>query len=542
MTPFLRWTATLIGPRRPSEASRHRPISPRRFSLERLEERQLLAVFVVGSAADEIAGITTLRSAILDANFLGGQHTIELSADTYLLTRRGDEDEPALDGDLDITANIEIIGQGATASIIDAHNFDRVFDVWAGGQLTLTSLTVRNGTPINEDGGGIRNAGTLRLVDATIEANHAHRLGGGIYAAAGATTTIEDSRLFFNHGDERGGALYAEANTTTTITNTSITHNVGGFGGFDGAGAVATLGTLTLTGSTVAYNRGHGDGGAFQVLEGGSLTIRDSMFLDNIGDSAGGAIEIEGGTALIEDSIFDSNIAVGALGDGGAIAVTKSINDVRGNLTLIRSQIINNVSESRGGGLYILHSDALIIDSTIAGNTSDEAAGGLEGSHGSSVTIERSTISGNRTEGSIISSGGGISFSGDELTVTNSTISGNRTSAHGGGIYIVTVTPGGFVVLANNTIVDNVAGRIGGGITAFKPIEILNNVVANNVDAGGGLTGPDIYVFERIVSHGHMARPIKNVPLGLTRNGLEMINLSHERRNASYHGFSSARG
>jgi MYXO-CTERM domain-containing protein len=39
-----------------------------------------------------------------------------------------------------------------------------------------------------------------------------------------------------------------------------------------------------------------------------------------------------------------------------------------------------------------------------------------------------------------------------------------------------------------------------------------------------------------------MARPIKNVPLGLTRNGLEMINLSHERRNASYHGFSSARG
>jgi plasmid stabilization system protein ParE len=40
----------------------------------------------------------------------------------------------------------------------------------------------------------------------------------------------------------------------------------------------------------------------------------------------------------------------------------------------------------------------------------------------------------------------------------------------------------------------------------------------------------------------YMARPIKNVPLGLTRNGLEMINLSHERRNASYHGFSSARG
>ena len=38
----------------------------------------------------------------------------------------------------------------------------------------------------------------------------------------------------------------------------------------------------------------------------------------------------------------------------------------------------------------------------------------------------------------------------------------------------------------------------------------------------------------------HMARPIKNVPLVLTQNEFETISLNHERRNASYHGISSA--
>ena len=80
-----------------------------------------------------------------------------------------------MDGDLEITGNLKIIGTGAGESIIDAGplrltNSDRVFDIKLGGVLTLTSLTVTGGRapnfpsdPAETHGGAIfvRFGGTL---------------------------------------------------------------------------------------------------------------------------------------------------------------------------------------------------------------------------------------------------------------------------------------------------------------------------------------------------------------------------------------------
>src|SRR5262249_24926318 len=93
--------------------------------------------------ASPISGVQcTLRAAIQEANALGGgPHTIPLPANHYTLTRTG-TDDTALNGDLDITANVVIQGAGAATTIVQACDadalptctgIDRVFQVLSSG-------------------------------------------------------------------------------------------------------------------------------------------------------------------------------------------------------------------------------------------------------------------------------------------------------------------------------------------------------------------------------------------------------------------------
>ncbi|RME36321.1 MAG: CSLREA domain-containing protein [Thermoflexia bacterium] len=84
-----------------------------------------------GVCADS-SGRCSLRAAIMEANALGGPHTIVLqSGQTYTLsldTATGDENAAAED-DLDITATITIQGNGAT---IETCGFHRAIALHAG--------------------------------------------------------------------------------------------------------------------------------------------------------------------------------------------------------------------------------------------------------------------------------------------------------------------------------------------------------------------------------------------------------------------------
>ena len=459
--------------------------------IEALESRAMLATLNVdtledtndntlgdGTCADS-AGNCSLRSAIQEANALGGSHTINLSAGTYKLTLQGIGEDLAVTGDLDITADITLVGSGSASTVIDGIRADRLFEVLVGGQLSLSDLTLRNGDAVDVqgDGGAIRNAGVLSISDSILTSNFAPDEGGAIYASGSATTTISNSKLTYNRGEDLAGAVFTEAGTTLDINKSDISHNSGGFGGFDAAGAMQISGMATINNSTITHNYGQGDGGAIRLL-GGDLTIDNSTLSHNVAEAAGGAIEVEGGLLTIRDSILDSNVTLNALGDGGAIALD-DLGGVRGNLILERSSVTNNYSASQGGGIYILDSDVTIQDSNISGNSGDERGGGITASFGSATTIQRTTISNNRSVSSVISSGGGLNvFGGTSLVLENSTISGNVTSADGGGVYIFASSPT-TLRLTNNTIVNNTAEN-GGGITTFDDIEVQNNIVANN--------------------------------------------------------------
>ena len=156
-------------------------------AVELLEDRTLLTVFTVNTTADTIDtspgdgiaadanGNTSLRAAVMEANALVGDDTINLPAGTYTRTLGGLNEGHATTGDLDIRDDVTISGAGAADTIIDAASLDRVFHVFADSSLTVSGVTMTGGlAPGGSNGGGILNdEGTLTVHDSIILANSA---------------------------------------------------------------------------------------------------------------------------------------------------------------------------------------------------------------------------------------------------------------------------------------------------------------------------------------------------------------------------------
>jgi hypothetical protein len=85
--------------------------------IERLEDRSLLALFTVNSLLDTVdanpgdgiaqdaAGQTTLRAAVMEANARAGDDSILVPEGVYVLSLAGAGEDAAAAGDLDVTPN-----------------------------------------------------------------------------------------------------------------------------------------------------------------------------------------------------------------------------------------------------------------------------------------------------------------------------------------------------------------------------------------------------------------------------------------------------
>lgn len=112
-----------------------RPAARRRFSsrrrkflraFEQLEDRSLLAAFTVNSFLDAVdanpgdglaqdtAGLTTLRAAIMEANARAGDDSVNLPAGVYTLTITGSGEDASATGDLDALPNGRLAIAGAS--------------------------------------------------------------------------------------------------------------------------------------------------------------------------------------------------------------------------------------------------------------------------------------------------------------------------------------------------------------------------------------------------------------------------------------------
>jgi CSLREA domain-containing protein len=222
-------------------------------------------------------GICTLRAAIMKANhFAGGGVTINIPAGTYGLTivPSGLDDETT--GNLNLTANMTIVGAGATSTIIDANQIDNVFSV-EGGSFTvgISNVTIRNGkTPY--DGGGIVSSADLTLNNSIVSNNSTTGSGGGIFV--GTTLTLNNSTVSNNSAFD-GGGIYNDNYTLTVKSSTISNNSASGRGG----GMFNDTGTVVLNNSTVSNNSAVGSGGG--ILTGDPTSVYYSTIAGNLADS-----------------------------------------------------------------------------------------------------------------------------------------------------------------------------------------------------------------------------------------------------------------
>ena len=243
------------------------------LTAEQLEDRTTPATITPTTFADGI-GIGSLRDAILQADSNGQNNTIMLSTGSYNLSVAGRNESAGQTGDLNLTASgfTETI-QGAGATIVNASQIDRVFEIMSNVTVILNNLTVTGGLAIDGGavggsdalGGGIlNNGGNVTLNNAVVTGNTAqanqgdNACGGGIYSSGGSLTRTDSSTITSNSalagqgangnngqtgtngsngGDAQGGGLYVSGGTLT-ITDSIIRNNVakGGDGGNGGNG------------------------------------------------------------------------------------------------------------------------------------------------------------------------------------------------------------------------------------------------------------------------------------------------------------------
>ena len=122
-------------------------------------ESQLLLVY---NTADHGAG--SLRAAMTDANQAGGSTILFATSGVITL-------QSALPA---ISDDVSLVGPGATSLSVDGNALYQVFDIQSGATVSISGLTITDGSSIG-NGGAIENDGGLTLTSCTVSASSERR-------------------------------------------------------------------------------------------------------------------------------------------------------------------------------------------------------------------------------------------------------------------------------------------------------------------------------------------------------------------------------
>ncbi len=250
-------------------------------AIESLESRELLTVYTVDTLEDVLGAgkVTSLRHALELADKNAGADTIQFAA--------GVNGTMTLNyGELQINGPVEIIGNGASNTIINANAKSRVFDVTStAGNVTFNGLTVTNGRTTADlglgSGSGIAffSTGILTVINCAVTGNTA---SGEFIQGVGID-------------GENATKVYISG---STISGNSTT--LGDPGNSPGGGGAVSLtsGSLELVNSTVSGNSSVGTTGGV-VSFSGSLTLTNTTVTGNSSSAAGGVGGIQGFSNVI---------------------------------------------------------------------------------------------------------------------------------------------------------------------------------------------------------------------------------------------------
>ncbi len=294
-----------------------------------------------------------------------------------------------------------------------------------------------------ETGGGLQlvfaNLNTLgggEIRDSVISGNQSQTGGGGLHFSHvldGGEFAIYDSEIRDNTSYGDGGGIfgaqpYARVNVHDSVVSGNTAHGVGGGVFLD----ESLYSIATISGSTIRHNSAvHGGG----ILTTFTTVITESQIRDNVASQDGGGLAFWTNGYGGDDntlSLRHSTIAGNSAQNGGGISVP-SMNG--STLQLDASTVSGNHAAGSGGGIDVnaYGGNLQIRQATISGNTSDNDAAGVRAYQVSDVsyasvfthiTIEMSTIVGNRAHQSGGGSGsgftGGILIEGDGTEMTDS--------------------------------------------------------------------------------------------------------------------------
>ena len=197
-------------------------------------------------------------------------------------------------GQLEVNANVMIDGPGADMLAVDANHTSRVFHINSGKTVTISGLTITNGTASGKGGGIYNDHATLTVSDCTVSGNSAAGFsgGGGVHNEAfngTATLTISNS-TFSGNSAGNGGAIGnngGNGTATLTIKNTTLSGNSASNdgGGIFNFAAFVTIGdTILKTGASgvniasfngpvtsLGYNLSNDGGGGFLTATGDQI-------------------------------------------------------------------------------------------------------------------------------------------------------------------------------------------------------------------------------------------------------------------------------
>jgi len=265
-------------------------------------------------------------------------------------------------------------------TIIDGQSLGSVITInfTAGGAVGLTStidgVTIRNGR--DDKGGGISanahaNNSYIVISNNTITENEATSEGGGIYASATNSSTIDilsniitgnsarqgggidaiasnasaieitDNVITGNTADSRGGGIYANASDSSSIiiSNNTITENIVG-----------------AEGVIIYYYSGQGGGIWAGAITNSSVSILNNIITGNEAGEGGGVFV--GVSGLGSSSTVSNNILAENSADrGGGIW---SFADNQATINIINNTIVDNLAEVAGGVYAAIDVDSLI--------------------------------------------------------------------------------------------------------------------------------------------------------------------------------------
>ena len=397
-----------------------------------------MATFIVNDPADAIdtnpgngsvdtaGGIIALRAAVMEANALAGADVIVLPAGTFafdVALGAGGEDAAAT-GDLDITSDITIRGQGIGTTTIDAQMLDAVFNVLGTGTLTLENLTITNGMATGDNNTYTENTPPSQIAPLAPMVRPATSIrGNGISVQPNGTLNVTNAEISGNIVTDDDAAAIFNYNGTVTLSNTTISGHNGAAIGAElirnraGGGGTATFSVLnnsTISGNTIGGNN-------------------QSRLIYNDGDN--GTINM-----TFRDSTISGNATTGTT---GKFLYSKSRGGGTGNLTIDNTNILNN-STSGNRNSFFLQFNASATTGTFQ--------------------LTNSTVSGNGTLGNGIPGGNSFFYirAQNDGGAVNSTISGTtfaNNSVNGSYsdflVHIASGATGGLATTLSSTITDS---------------------------------------------------------------------------------------